>query len=61
MTSFIQHRGDSGGGHYVAYAWQDENGERRWYELDDNFIRPVSPENLAIAKQNLYYVHYRRI
>jgi hypothetical protein len=58
LDGFVQHRGDSAdSGHYVAFL--KING--KWIEYNDSQTRVLTKDQIKVALQNPYFLHYRHI
>lgn len=65
LVALVEHRGEVGGGHYVAYgirgkhdhAWESENA---WWCFDDDICTPVNEDHFTSAQmeQNVYIMLY---
>jgi len=57
LAAVSNHFGGTGGGHYTAYARNEENG--RWYEFDDSHVSPVAAE-YPLDRAAAYVLFYIR-
>ncbi|HSW87294.1 MAG TPA: hypothetical protein VLG49_07355 [Rhabdochlamydiaceae bacterium] len=56
LDGFVQHRGNTGDrGHYVTYLKIND----KWIEYDDTHTKVLSDDQLKVALQNPYFLHYR--
>ena len=53
------HSGSTGGGHYTAYAQNDET--HRWYYFNDSMVRPASESEIVSAGAYLLFYRKQRV
>lgn len=56
LVSVVNHIGGISGGHYIAYALNDEDG--KWYEFDDSWATAVSED--TVRNKEAYVLFYLR-
>lgn len=54
LYGVINHHGSLGGGHYTAYAKNNDN----WYVFDDSFVDKIDPDKMD--KKKAYLLFYER-
>jgi ubiquitin C-terminal hydrolase len=62
LVSVVNHIGGISGGHYIAYALNDEDG--KWYEFDDSWATAVSEDtvrNKEVRRTSVHNTHTRLI
>lgn len=57
LFAVSNHFGNLGGGHYTAYA--KNICDKKWYNLDDSLVQPLSSSNQA-RTCNAYVLFYQR-
>lgn len=56
-NAIIEHRGGSGGGHYVAYI---KHPSGKWIECNDSIVRPITHNEAKTAGETAYIISYVR-
>ncbi|CAL9184084.1 ubiquitin carboxyl-terminal hydrolase 8-like isoform X1 [Musa acuminata AAA Group] len=57
LYAVSNHYGNMGGGHYTAYIYHE--GERCWYDFDDQHVLPISED--IIKSSAAYVLFYQRV
>ncbi|KAJ8494133.1 hypothetical protein OPV22_015854 [Ensete ventricosum] len=57
LYAVSNHYGNMGGGHYTAYIYHE--GERCWYDFDDQHVLPISED--IVKSSAAYVLFYQRV
>jgi ubiquitin C-terminal hydrolase len=58
LFAVTNHIGSIYGGHYIAYARHEINGENEWYKFDDSFIHSLTHAESDIVSKDAYLLFY---
>ena len=59
LFAVVRHSGGINGGHYITNCKNPVN--EKWYEFDDEFIRPLTVDALAAPSSDAYLLFYKKV